>query len=77
MLGGEVGEEDAAITPPRTTLACRTRVFGCCEIALGFAHHLDLSSSQAFELESKPSDLLGQKKPGPVFIGRILRAVAL
>lgn len=57
-------------------LACRSRVFSCCEIAQGFVHPWNLSSSQGFDLESKLSDLLWPK-PGLVFISRILRAIVL
>jgi len=85
MLGGVVGEEDAATTPPRAPVSGLT-VFGCCEIAQSLAHQSDPSSFHAFDyFESKPSDLLWQKamtrgwpEPSSVaFFGRVLRAVVL
>lgn len=71
VLCGEVAEEDAAISTTQHCLACRT---SCCEIAGGFAHQLDLGSSQAFDLESELPFAMAKS---PVFGRRILMAFVL
>lgn len=67
------------LPPPRHTqhcLACRSQVFGGGEIARSFAHRWTSVLPRILILSQSLQICCGQKI-GPVFIGRILRAVVL